>query len=224
MWLAFDAWMLFQISKRTYSFCIVFYSIFELWGLLEKVTFLDVSQIFFITPHENIVSAFWFYSTSAPWAFFENVFFFCCFCKLLIAISTSCVGELAVCRKPFFLTSLWWLAFGAPGPLASFFYVFFNELMGIRIWRMSAFSDHSTRKCWFYFVFYSTFALWAIFENVLFFDIFWVFCKPLILISILRVGVIFGHVLVMQQENIDFLWFFIVFLSCGHLFLWVIFG
>ena len=38
-----------------------------------------------------------FYSTSAPWAFLENVLFFCffcCFCKLLIVISTSCVGHI----------------------------------------------------------------------------------------------------------------------------------
>ena len=56
--------------------------------------------------------------------------FFCCFCRLLIAISTSCVGELVVCRKPFFLTSLWWLAFGAPGPLASFSLCFFQRAYG----------------------------------------------------------------------------------------------
>ena len=60
-----------------------------------------------------------------------------------------------------------------------FFDVFFNELMGISIWRMSAFFDHSTRKSWFCIVFYSTFALWAIFENVFFWLFLAVFVSPL---------------------------------------------
>ena len=36
--------------------------------------------------------------------------------------------------------------FRAPGNLASFFDVFFNELMGISIWRMSVFFDHSKHR------------------------------------------------------------------------------
>ena len=36
--------------------------------------------------------------------------------------------------------------FRAPGNLASFFDVFFNELMGISIWRMSVFFDHSNHR------------------------------------------------------------------------------
>ena len=41
--------------------------------------------------------------------------------------------------------------------------------------------------------------------------------KAFIVISIWRVGVFFGHVLVTHDENLDFVLFFTAFLSCGHL-------
>ena len=65
----------------------------------------------------------------------------------------------------FFVRSLWWLAFWAKANGAPFFDGFFNELMGLRIWRMSAFFDHSRRKSWFREVFYRIFAPWAAVET-----------------------------------------------------------
>ena len=43
------------------------------------------------------------------------------------------------------------------------------------------------------------------------------FCKPLIVISTWRVGHTFGLVLVMQEENLDFVMFFTAFWSRGDL-------
>ena len=70
---------------------------------------------------------------------------------------------------------------------------------------MSAVFSHWNWKSWFCIVFYSTFGLWAIFENVFVGVFFSCFCKHFIVISTSCVGNILGHVLVMEEEKLDFL-------------------
>ncbi len=82
---------------------------------------------------------------------------------------------------------------------------------------VNAFFKHSKRKSWFRTVF-SVFLSRGHSSKSCFSTFFSCFCKSFIVISSCRVGVIFGTVLVMQQENLDFLLFFTAFWSCGHLF------
>ena len=79
---------------------------------------------------------------------------------------------------------------------------------------MSAFFSHSKRKSWFRSVFYSILELWAPLEKVSFLDIFqfflsWLACG----LHLLRECLF----LVIHNENLDFVLFFIAFLSRGYL-------
>ena len=64
----------FESQNEHIHSVLFFFSIFELWGLLDKVTFLDVFRLFSSLHTKILFLLCFFYSTSALWAYFENVF------------------------------------------------------------------------------------------------------------------------------------------------------
>ena len=114
-----------------------------------------------------------------------------------------------------FVSSSSWLAFGVCPLLAPFFDVCLHELKGISIWQMSALFDHATRKSWFLTVFGRIFEPWAYVERVFLYTFLSCFCKFLMVMSIWGVGVSFGYVMVMHDENLDFVWCFQHFRAVG---------
>ena len=96
-------------------------------------------QTFFITPHENIVSAF-FFTALLRCGHTLKMFLFvflCCFCKLLIVISTSCVGHILghvlVMRKEnldfiMFFTAFWSCGHLFKGVIFIVFWSFLSEV------------------------------------------------------------------------------------------------
>ena len=111
------------------------------------------------------------------------------------------------------ISELW-----APFPMSYFWLILkfslqivcFDQLVG-----MSAFFYQSTRKSWVCSVFYSTFGLWAIFENVFFLTLFSVFVSPLSWLARGAWVALLVMFFVMPEENIDSVWFFKHFWALG---------
>ena len=134
-------------------------------------------------------------------AFFDHArwtYWFCSVFYSTFALSAFVKNMFFLLFLGFVVSPLWWLARGAWVVLLVMF-------------------SSCKRKILILYCFLQHFCAVSICWKGVFSHIFKCFCKPLIVISTWRVGHTFGLVLVMQEENLDFVLFFTAFWSRGGL-------